>query len=832
MNIAFDSCAIETSKDRGIGRYTICQIEAMVESSPKDTFYYFNYFKEKHVGKYLKKHNNLIEIKIYTGKQEIFIRNEKYSDILGKIIETNIEKNNIDVFYITSPFDFDNQPNYEKKWFGDTLICATFYDLIPYLFKDHYLSDEGTQKRYIRKLEKLKWMDHLFAISQSAKDDLVEHTKFDQSKIDVILGAADETIKKIELSNDEKKKVLSKFRINKQFMICVAGDDERKNISGLIKAYGRLNESLKEKYQLVIVCKLSEHSVNRYSKEINDAKLKNKVILTNFVTDEELIILYNTAYLCVFVSKYEGLGLPVLEAYSCEVPVVTSDNSSLKEVSGSAAIMVDPFNIDSITSGIEKGLLLTDNERKERQKIANQIKSEFCWKKTAEKTLNGIKNLCPNKRKKKKIAFFTPLPPIKSGIADYSVDILNSIAEEFERIDVFVDSGYIPVCDLPSNVRVFEYTGFDCKLYDEIVYQMGNSTYHSYMLKYIKDFGGTVVLHDVNLHGLISTLDVWNGGSWERYRQDLLEDFSEIECDNIIAKEQNGITVEEVINGCVTNYASKIIVHSKWGKNLLLERNIEREVHYIPLYSKCDFIGNIDEKREQLDYKKNEILLGAFGIVHSSKRIKSLILACKKLWEENLKFKLLLVGELLDEELKRELDTLMNERKIKDNIKITGYVELDEFENYMDIVDIGINLRYPYNGENSASALRLLGKGKCILVNDIGSFSEIDNNACIKIPNIKDYSMEEEIHLIYKELKALIMNPEKIHKIGKNALKYAKNNTSIEIIKDMYLNTIYSDNNWCIKEKTLKDFIVNEYQHYEEEEKEEFCEIFTMLKQS
>ena len=113
---------------------------------------------------------------------------------------------------------------------------------------------------------------------------------------------------------------------------------------------------LKEQYQLVIVCKLSQEAVDGFMKLAKESGAEGRVICTNFVTDEELLIFYNLAHLTAFPSKYEGFGLPVVESWACGTPVLTSNNSSLVEVGGDGAVLVNTNDVSDITRGLVQAL--------------------------------------------------------------------------------------------------------------------------------------------------------------------------------------------------------------------------------------------------------------------------------------------------------------------------------------------------------------------------------------------------------------------------------------------------------------------------------------------
>lgn len=199
----------------------------------------------------------------------------------------------------------------------------------------------------------------------------------------------DERFKEIPVADETEKEIREKFGITDSFIICTGGADGRKNLDGLIRAFGAMPKELKEQYQLVIVCKLSQEAVDGFMKLAKESDADGRVICTNFVTDEELLILYNLAHLTAFPSKYEGFGLPVVESWACGTPVLTSNNSSLVEVGGDGAVLVNPNDVSDITRGLVQALSETDLE--ELLQKGKKRLERFRWKVVAEDTLKFIR---------------------------------------------------------------------------------------------------------------------------------------------------------------------------------------------------------------------------------------------------------------------------------------------------------------------------------------------------------------------------------------------------------------------------------------------------------
>jgi len=795
MNIAFDSTAIlgPMSRNRGIGNYSFSQFTKMLEMDKDNQYFFLNVFDEEFT---FTGHDNIQQTFIWCGKERFISMNPDYKNIYAGFIQNFIKNNKIDVFYITSPFDGNIFP-YERAWFGNARVVATVYDIIPYVMRDVYLTDKNTQQWYMRCFESFKHFDKYLVISESVKSDLINHANISGDKIKVMHGAASEMFCRIDVPEDKKMLLYDKFGITGNFIMSTSGDDYRKNIKELILAYKKLPKSLTEIYQLAIVCKLSPVSEEHYTKIINDCGLQGRVLLTGYVTDDELLYLYNLASLMAFPSKYEGFGLPVVEAFSCGTPVLTSNNSSLGEIAKDAAVLVDPFDIDDIARGLKYAL--TEADAPAMIEKGYQRVELYQWNNVAAialDTLNELKSDNSSKTTtKNKIAFFSPLPPLESGISDYAVDIIHALNEYYD-IHVYIDDGYTPTCRLPNNVSVYNHKQYkkNANTYFDTMHQVGNSLFHTYMFPYIQNYKGTVVLHDLNLHLVARAHTIHIIKNQNEYARILQEDYTPDQVNEIITVMLNPETSNSdkdelankcLVNGFVTNYATKLIVHSHESRKKLLQKNIGRCVRTIPSYAKIMPLITSDETKINHGYKTDDIVISSFGHIHETKRIMPALHAFYQLTKSFDNVYYIFVGKP-DPSIAEEFNQFIQVNNLMDKVRVTGYVDINVFDAYIDVIDICLNLRHPYNGETSATLMRVLAKGKCIIVNNVGSFGEIPDECCVKLPNVEDLSLSDEINCIYDALQLLINDPGRRGQLAAYARHYAEIHLDINTIAKQF----------------------------------------------
>jgi glycosyltransferase involved in cell wall biosynthesis len=182
---------------------------------------------------------------------------------------------------------------------------------------------------------------------------------------------------------------LKRHGIETPYVLYVGSLEPRKNLLRLLEAYSRLR-SWSDKWFLVIVGARSFRKSSPVVKRVEELGLEASVRFTGYVPEEDLPAIYNGADLFVFPSIYEGFGLPVLEAMACGAPVVTSNTSSLPEVAGDAAVLVDPYNVNAIAVAMHQVLI---NPALGAELIEKGLirAAQFSWKRTALETISIYK---------------------------------------------------------------------------------------------------------------------------------------------------------------------------------------------------------------------------------------------------------------------------------------------------------------------------------------------------------------------------------------------------------------------------------------------------------
>lgn len=220
--------------------------------------------------------------------------------------------------------------------------------------------------------------------SNQTKTDLIKYFGLNADKVVVTPYGVDPCFRPI---TDKQRfvEVKTKYGIDNEFILYVGNLQPRKNLVRLFLAFERLKIKRKINEKLVIVGKKAWLYQDIF-KTYEQLKAKEEIIFTGYVPTEEIPVLYSAARIFVYPSLYEGFGLPPLEAMACGVPVLTSLVSSLPEVVGDSALLVDPYSVEEIANGIER-LLSDEKLRLSLREKGLRKASTFSWRRTAELTL-------------------------------------------------------------------------------------------------------------------------------------------------------------------------------------------------------------------------------------------------------------------------------------------------------------------------------------------------------------------------------------------------------------------------------------------------------------
>ncbi|MGI5992708.1 MAG: glycosyltransferase family 4 protein [Methanosarcina sp.] len=261
---------------------------------------------------------------------------------------------------------------------------VTCHDIIPIAYYHTRNPIWKLNAKGLRKAEKI------ITVSEFSKKDISRYIKYPEEKIEIIPPAVDHNL----YYQNRNKAVLKKYRIEEteKVVLYVGAEEPRKNIQFLINSLSKLKNRIPQVKLLKVGMPNYIGVREKLLKHIESLNLQKDVIFTGYVSESELAEIYNAVDLFVFPSLYEGFGMPPLEAMACGTPVITSNTSSLPEVVGDAAIVVDPYDANKLVE--EMYQLLTDDGLKEEMIRKGLRRSKmFSWDKSARETLRVYKEL-------------------------------------------------------------------------------------------------------------------------------------------------------------------------------------------------------------------------------------------------------------------------------------------------------------------------------------------------------------------------------------------------------------------------------------------------------
>lgn len=387
-----------------------------------------------------------------------------------------------------------------------------------------------------------------------------------------------------------------------------------------------------------------------------------------------------------------------------------------------------------------------------------------------------------------RLAYFSPLNPQRTGIADYSEELLPYLAR-YAEIDLFVD-GYTPTNrEITARYPVYDYGEFEAlrasRRYDTALYQMGNSPAHEYIYRTLSRFPGITVLHDYILHHFLVETTVARGDAVAYIRE---VGYCHGPAGTAAAREALAYGnrfpyLRYPANRRVLDTSVGVIVHSRYVESLLATTSPQTPVavvnHHI---SPVDLREPPSALRRELALNMDDLLFASFGLATPEKRLNVALRAFRRVRQRYPRARYLIVG---DASPSPHVQQLVQKLDLQDAVVCTGYVEKDDFLRYIAAVDVCVSLRWPTMGETSGSVLRQLAAGKATIVSNVGWYAEIPDDCCRKVPVGSDE--EERLAEVMMELAA---DPVERGAVGRRAQEHVSIHHAIERSAAQYIALI------------------------------------------
>lgn len=679
--------------------------------------------------------------------------------------EAILERLRPDYVLVTSLFEGFDEPAITSVGSGVAPIrtAVVLYDLIPLIYHKRYLENAVMAQWYHGKIGQLRKADLLLGISGSAAQEAIDYLGFEAEKVANISSAIDSGFQRLPSDQLDQSGVRAKFGLSRPFVMYTGGIDHRKNIEGLIRAYASLPRDLRGAHQLAIVCSVREDSRSRLNQLARENGLSDgDMVLTGFVSDEELVALYNLATLFVFPSWHEGFGLPALEAMQCGAPVIGSATSSLPEVIGLEEALFDPHDDASIMEKMRRALV-DDAFRQRLIDHAPTQAAKFSWDASAVRSIAAMEAATARRpsQPRRRLAYVSPLPPERSGIADYSAELIPELARHYD-IDVIVNQSAIEDHAVVGSARVRDLAWFHVHGagYDRVLYHFGNSAFHTHMVDMLERVPGVVVLHDFFLSGMLAYREHALGvqGSWSNA---LYRSHGYAPMRALADQQHEQLVLSYPCNYPVLAEATGLIVHSAVSTRMAEQfypgsdpiRWREVPLLRVPAVTKA---ADRLSARSRLQLPNDAFVVCSFGFMAPTKLNERLIDAWlgSPMAEDANSF-LVFVGEPDPNAYGESIRTRIRSSAAGERIRITGFASRDDFRSYLQAADVAVQLRTLSRGETSAAVLDALNYGLATIVNANGSMSDLPDDAVIKLEDtFADALLQEALIQLYRDPQA------------------------------------------------------------------------------
>lgn len=772
--IDFQGAQSPVNGPRGIGRYTSSLVEAIARS-PRghEIVLALNGQFPESIEEIKEKFDGLID-----PAQFRVLQAPPYSQTSStaslrareKLYEAFIASLRPDVVHVTSLFEGPGDASVTSIGrFAPMPTSVTLYDLIPLISPQLYLANPAVSSWYMRKIDALRRADMWLAISESSRREGIEYLQLDPDRCINVSTAAYAHFGKKEISNERQAELRARYGLSRPFIMYTGGIDHRKNLDALIKAFALLPPQLRNTCQLAIVCSARPEDRKALLELAQSQKIaEGSLVVTGFVPEQDLVDLYNLCQLFVFPSWHEGFGLPALEAMHCGAVVIGANTSSLPEVIGREDALFDPRDEQAIAAKMAQGLT-DENFRAELVRHGLKQAQKFSWDESARRAIDGFERLHEKglaarpwpvgfRQMRPRLAYLSPLPPERSGIANYSAELLPELAQHYD-IELITDLKSVeePVLNASFPVRSVAWFRKNAAVFDRVLYHFGNSEFHEHMFPLLAEIPGTVVLHDFFLSGIQAHREGQEGYASAWVDALYASHGYMAVTDRFNAPDTADVVFRYPCNFEVLANAEGIIVHSDYSIELAKQWYGElaaQDWAVVPLLRDPprDIAKERAKAREELGMGEDDLLVCSFGLLGETKLNHRLL----KAWLDSplsaeASCHLVFVGESGSGSycaaLKRDIASAR-----KQNIQITGWADAGMFSRYLAAADLAVQLRTQSRGETSAAVLDAMGRGVATLVNANGSMASLPKDAvCMLADDFKDEQLTSAITALWRD---------------------------------------------------------------------------------
>ncbi|HVX10982.1 MAG TPA: glycosyltransferase [Pirellulales bacterium] len=730
----------------------------------------------------------------------------------------------VDVWLTTTALDWRGDYLPPSTPFGRARLAGLLLDLAPVLAPDRFVNRPITVERYRQGVFLLPRYDLLLTVLDATRHECTHSLGVDAAKITAIGAAGSPSFFPPERGPSFTGSL--PVGVRRPFVLCLAGDNEDRSIAVLAAALELCKAEEARGCQYVVLSRMSDVLRAVWRQELVRRGMAERLVLVDAEGNEIQRTLFQNCTALIDAEPHEGSGLMLLCALQCGAPAIVDQRSCHADLAAEAAVLADIDQPVHLAASLDR--LLVDAEQLESLRLAGPaVAARYSMAAAAERAVKALEGVTRRDEQRQSLgeqiigmnrqrvpsqatrvvapraslAFFSPLLPQRTGIADYSERLLTALKHHF-RIDLYHDEGYLPQLSVSST----EFGCRDRRLFDlfrratdyaGIVYQMANTHFCAYLYEMLLKHRGLVVLHDFALPEFHLGYSFRRGVPENFLEQEIAVESAaladEYRSSSAAWRAEPGGLAQAFIrrglsfNRRILEAAGIIVVHDRWGADQIggLYPQLAERVRLIP-HGTALHTTSPEEKRavrERFGIPQDELILSCFGILNGAKYHSEAIEALAALRDDFPQARLIFVGGDLNEG-REQLRAA--ELGVADRVRFFGHAPMETFLELMSVSDLALNLRRPpTRGETSGALLTLLSAGVPTIVTAVDAFASYPDTVVRKIAPLarQDRTLEHAI-------RGLLNEPERRRELGRAAAKYVAEVHNWQRVAALYADAV------------------------------------------
>lgn len=619
-------------------------------------------------------------------------------------------------------------------------------DLLPPAYRQEYLGSAEAEAWYENRLDHLRRTDLLLTISESAKKGCAQMLGFAADQTVNLRPAIDPRFCMRHVDAEREVEIRRRYGVTKPFVLSTnfrcAGE--------LIQAYAALPMDLRQSHQLLIAAHVPPDARRALEKTAKEFGLgPGEYVIAQDIVEDDLPDILRLCRVFVAPAWEPGFGLSALEAMACGKAVIGADTPGHRHLIEHGEALFEPWDIEGCSALLQR--VLTDKKFcNELERHGQEQTAKLSFGNSAKKAISALEachaehlarrqgqSALPLRRPR--MAFVSPLPPKRTGIADYSAELLAELARYYD-IDVIVEQKELsdPWVKANCQIRDAAWLLSHAANYERVLYHMGNSAFHRHMFWLLDKVPGIVVMHDFYLTHFIADMDI-SGVAPGVFARELYKSHG-----YHAARERYKDSLSNVIwhYPCNLGFLQKsigVIVHSQNSMQMAQKwygKSASENWSVIPLLKVPAFDFEKKKAREILGLEEGDFIVCSFGAMGPSKlnhRLLDAWLSSKLAGDK--KAVLIFVGEQHGDEYGLKILDTIESSKAPERIRISGWVDMVTFRHYLAAADVSVQLRSLSRGETSAAVLDCMNYGSPTIVNANGSMASLPEDGVWKLPD-------------------------------------------------------------------------------------------------